>query len=686
MNKPTRLILACLFGCFSFVITCAQSPTALQPGTPVERELIRGQVHTFTIDLEENNVVQLVVEQKGIDVLISISSPAGKFLNDYDTPNGPDGPENVSFVALTRGTYSLAIEPLESGSTTRGRYEVKIVELRKATEDEVKAKKNEEIAIAKSVDLVRDLEGTITQIRRAESRIKARVRAANLLWDDDEKRAAKYLADATADLKELIASVDANDPEYPQQYSAIWQIRFEMVQLLGEIDPEAALALLYSTAPPLSGLPQEQMSQESSLQLTVASQMIKGNPQRAFEVARRSLKQGYPSELARVVMELKTKDVELASKLTTEIIDKLLNEKLSMNQQAAYLTMSMLSLNRLTENGSYIMQAHSTLAYKTQDERYKQLLQKTLDEVLSLSLKSPHGYYNSPVIWSLMHGLKSMGDELDKIISGSSAALEKKYKEITGNNPNNFAAQPLTGSFEEVLETIEQSPAESREQLYIGLAQRESSSGQTQRARQIINDFVKTPAQRHQWLNQIEQQEITNAITNGRTEEALRLIGAIRSPSIRAGFLAQLTGNFAPGQKRSTALSFLEQARALLPASPQAQDGEQLHALIEMAEAFASYDSKRSFEILDPLIDQFNELCAAARTLNGFGAYYFNDDELNQDGNSMAETASQMTSVLGILALVDFERAKSTTDRIRLPEIRLRAYLDIATQVLQGSN
>lgn len=685
MNKPKRLTLACLYAFSSFVITYAQSPTALKPGTPIERELTRGQVHTFTIDLEENNLVQLVVEQKGIDVLITISSSSGKFLNDYDTPNGPSGRENISFVALTGDTYSLVIEPLESGTTSSGRYEIKIVELRKATEDEVKAKKNEEIAIVKSVDLVRDLEGAIAQIRRAESRIKARVRAADLLWDDDEKRAAKYLADATADLKELIASVDANDPEYAQQYSAIWQIRFEMVQLLGEIDPEAALSLLYSTVPPLTGLPQELMSQERSLELSVASQMIKGNPQRAFEVARRSLKQGYPSELARIVTELKMKDAELASKLTTEIIDKLLNEKLSANQQAALLTMSMLSLNRFT-GSSVTIETHSSLPYKTRDERYKQLLQKTLDEVLSLSSKSPQAYYNSPAIWSLMHGLKSAGDELNKVINGSSAALEKKYMEITGNSAVMNAPQRLNGSVEEMLETIEKAPAENSEQLYISLISRESSSGQTQSARQILNDFVINPVQRNQWLAQIEQQEIYRAITDGKSEEALRMIGAIRHPVSRASYLAQLASNFAPGQKRSTALNFLEQARALLPASPQAEDGEQLHALLELAKAFALYDPKRAFEIIDPLIDQFNELCAAARTLNGFGAYYFNHDELSQDGNSMAETASQMTSVLGILAFVDFERAKAATDRIRLPEIRLKGYLDIATYVLQGSN
>ena len=79
MNKPTRLILACFLACFSFVITYAQSPTPLQPGTPIEREVDPGQVHTFTIDLEENSLIQLVVEQKGIDVVVTISSPAGKF-------------------------------------------------------------------------------------------------------------------------------------------------------------------------------------------------------------------------------------------------------------------------------------------------------------------------------------------------------------------------------------------------------------------------------------------------------------------------------------------------------------------------------------------------------------------------------------------------------------------------------
>ena len=74
-------------------------------------------------------------------------------------------------------------------------------------------------------------------------------------------------------------------------------------------------------------------------------------------------------------------------------------------------------------------------------------------------------------------------------------------------------APELNGSVEEMLEAIEKTPAENREQLYIALANVNRASGQTQRARQIINDFVKNPAQRNQWLVQIEQQEISHAIT-----------------------------------------------------------------------------------------------------------------------------------------------------------------------------
>ena len=110
-----------------------------------------------------------------------------------------------------------------------------------------------------------------------------------------------------------------------------------------------------------------------------------------------------------------------------------------------------------------------------------------------------------------------------------------------------------------------------------------------------------------------------------------------------------------------------------------------MSALLEIAKAFSQYNSKRSFEIVDPLIDQFNELCSAARTLEGFGTESFEDDELDmQSGGTVGEVANQIGDALGTLALTNFDRAKASADKIRLPEVRVMIYLQIAQQTIQS--
>ncbi|MBX7218651.1 MAG: CHAT domain-containing protein [Blastocatellia bacterium] len=105
---------------------------ALEPGKPVERELAGGASHTFALPLETNQYVALVVEQKGIDVVVVVSNPAGKQLCEMDSPNGTSGPEPLFFVTETAGTYRLEIRSLEKTAPV-GRYEAKIVEIRRAT-------------------------------------------------------------------------------------------------------------------------------------------------------------------------------------------------------------------------------------------------------------------------------------------------------------------------------------------------------------------------------------------------------------------------------------------------------------------------------------------------------------------------------------------------------------------------
>ena len=107
-----------------------------------------------------------------------------------------------------------------------------------------------------------------------------------------------------------------------------------------------------------------------------------------------------------------------------------------------------------------------------------------------------------------------MGDQMERAINGSKAALDKKIAEISG--ASNMLVNPLqdyqnavnTNPVEAVLETIEKAPVDNREQLYIQLANREAANGDPARARQIVNDHVANPFQRRQALASIEQQEM----------------------------------------------------------------------------------------------------------------------------------------------------------------------------------
>lgn len=685
-KRPTLLpFLFCVF-----LTANAQAPT-LQLGTPVERTLKAGQTQEFTLNLEENTFVQFVVEQRGIDAVVKVFSPEGKIVGEYDSPNGNDGPEHVSFVAGSAGAYLITVSPFNPADMSTGRIEIKVLEVREANEQEIKASKNQEIVKAKGIALLSEVDGVLVEIKSPLTRIKAQLQAAQLIWSSDEKRASKYFVDATTGFKEYLASLDAGSDKYPQQFQYLTELRFQIIQILAERDPDAALSFIYSSKLPANPYENKrsQSTQEGLLEVSLANRIATTDPNRALQIARQSLKSHYSVNLVSTVGLLRQKNPELAAQFASEIASKLLNEKLLTKPEAASVVINLLRFGQNPIRNSVISPDGNTprITILT-DTQYRELLQKAVTEALSFS-RPPSGTYSPErdAALNLLYGLRQFGPELDSVPGGGMAAVQKKLAELNPDASSGNQYQNLIGnnSFEAALEGIEKVPLDQREQLYIQLANREANSGDTARARQIINERITNPHQRRQALANLEQQESSRAVSKGKVEDALRIIGALRTPRERAMQITQIANQIGPGQKRANAINLLEQARSLLGSSLQAQDQDQMNALIEIARAFGKYDSKRSFEILDPLIDQVNDLCAAARTMEGFGPEYYEDEELSlQNGNSVAQIAARMSNAIGALALVNFERAKVVSDKLRLPEVRLRAYLEIAQQTIQA--
>jgi CHAT domain-containing protein/Tfp pilus assembly protein PilF len=101
----------------------------------VERELAGGQSHSYRIVLTVGQYLHVIADQRGIDVLLALFGPDDKQVVEIDSLNGTQGPEPLSAIAESSGAYRLEVRSLEKDAPA-GRYEVKIAELRKATEQD----------------------------------------------------------------------------------------------------------------------------------------------------------------------------------------------------------------------------------------------------------------------------------------------------------------------------------------------------------------------------------------------------------------------------------------------------------------------------------------------------------------------------------------------------------------------
>ena len=103
----------------------------LKPGQVIEREMAGGEADTYRIVLASGQYLKMVVEQKGIDVVVKLFGTDGQKMAEVD--NDPAvGIESVAVVAEASGDYRLEVRS-QNKNVALGRYEIKIEEWREAT-------------------------------------------------------------------------------------------------------------------------------------------------------------------------------------------------------------------------------------------------------------------------------------------------------------------------------------------------------------------------------------------------------------------------------------------------------------------------------------------------------------------------------------------------------------------------
>ncbi len=111
------------------------APEPLTLGQSLERELAGGRDARYALSLQAGQYVKVLVEQRGIGVIVELLGPDGKRLMSVNSERGETGMEELMAVAAVTAVHQVRISN-RSKTTPPGRYVVTFAELHEASETE----------------------------------------------------------------------------------------------------------------------------------------------------------------------------------------------------------------------------------------------------------------------------------------------------------------------------------------------------------------------------------------------------------------------------------------------------------------------------------------------------------------------------------------------------------------------
>jgi hypothetical protein len=170
------------------------APTILQAGSAIQHNISGKAVDSYSIALTSGQCAQLIVEQRGIDVVVQVLDAQSKVLAEFDSDMRPLGRENVLIAPDDDGIYGIRVKPRYSRATL-GAYEIRVVEIRPPTEQDRELYKAHQLAteaaslkdVAKYDDGIARAQEAVTLAEKALGPDDTYVgivtaQLANLLW------------------------------------------------------------------------------------------------------------------------------------------------------------------------------------------------------------------------------------------------------------------------------------------------------------------------------------------------------------------------------------------------------------------------------------------------------------------------------------------------------------------------
>lgn len=567
-------------------------------------------------------------------------------------------------------------------------------------------------------------------LRLVENRVRIQINAADLLWDQNQGRARSVFATAAEGIAELGRTQPVNNNrrqvmsngvsfgfEGGPQTIRTYQLRQELVLTAARHDATLAYQLLATTKPPANTQPtadargpRAQLTSEDNLEQVLLGHIAALDPKLAAQTAEQMMDKGqFPTTVPDVIDQLYKQDAAAAEKLADRTVKKIQAANLLAKPEATGLVQALLRPGPRpagTANDSKTQQITRGAAVLGQSA-YVDLL----STVIEAALKAVPGTQNNqrgpmrrggggPNTVSqqptdaqieqnnarrLLAGLQLTLPMIDQYLPSKAQLVRQKMVEVgLSNNSSMNIAQTFNSlqgnaTADALIQAAATAPPQMQSRLYQQAAYKALDEGDTERARQIANEHLQNNA-RDTVMQRIDFREMAKKAEGGRLEDVRQSVSRLQTDNEKIDLLIQVASD-AQKDNPKLAIQLLDDAKQIV--NRRATNYQQFEQQLKVAHALAGLDAARSFEVLEPGINQLNELLQAASVLSGFEINMFRDGEMAiQGGNGLTATVTRFGQELAVLAKNDFERSETLAGRFQFTEPRIMTRLAIVQGLL----
>ena len=229
-NTRSAFAIAAIAAASSLLGAAQDGPKAaiLDRRQPTGRTLSGGEAHLFRLPLIAGEYAGVIVEQRGIDVLVQVLNPEGQLVATFDSESRKRGQEFIGIVADLTADYGLRVKARYPKDAS-GSYEVRVVDERQATEQDRLAFEAHKLeAEASDLDYHGKYEAAVLPYERA-------LTLAEKAWGPDNAYIGELLLS--------LGSVKRRKGEYAAAEQLYLRAVTVSQKALGREDPQTALAL-----------------------------------------------------------------------------------------------------------------------------------------------------------------------------------------------------------------------------------------------------------------------------------------------------------------------------------------------------------------------------------------------------------------------------------------------------------